>query len=119
MLRLEPGTYAERVTLDDGVSLAARVPGSVTFVRPPVSGDEWVAITGGGDLGGRISGIRIESTSDLPIDVGIRITGQSRSLDLDLDVGPDARRRRAGARRIRGARTAGTSRSPAAALVAG
>jgi serine/threonine protein phosphatase PrpC len=88
VLRLEPGTYPERVTLTDGVSLAARVPGTVTFVRPPVSGDDWVAVTAGGELGGHISGIRIDSTPDLPIDVGIRVTGQSRSIDLIAASGP-------------------------------
>ena len=88
VLRLEPGTYAERVTLDDGVSLVARVPGSVTFVRPPESADEWVAISAGGDSGGRIAGVRIESTSDLPVDVGIRISGQSRPLELVEMTGP-------------------------------
>jgi len=92
VLRLEPGMYAERVTLGDGVSLVARVPGSVTFVRPSLPGDvsngEWVAITASGDLGARISGIRIESTLELPIDVGIRVTGQSGALDLVELSGP-------------------------------
>jgi hypothetical protein len=88
-VRLEPGTYAERITLGDGVSLAARVPGSVTFMRPPVSGEIWTAIdAAGGDLGGRLSGIRIESTVELPIDVGIRIAGQGRTLDLIEMAGP-------------------------------
>ena len=92
VLRLEPGLYAEQVTLGDGVSLVARVPGSVTFVRPSLPGDvsnsEWVAITASGDLGARISGIRIESTIELPIDVGIRVTGQSGALDLVELSGP-------------------------------
>ncbi len=92
VLRLEPGMYAERVTLGDGVSLVARVPGSVTFVRPSLPGDvsnsEWIAITASGDLGARISGIRIESTLELPIDVGIRVTGQSGALDLVELSGP-------------------------------
>ena len=92
VLRLEPGMYAEQVTLGDGVSLVARVPGSVTFVRPSLPGDvsnsEWVAITASGDLGARISGIRIESTLELPIDVGIRVTGQSGALDLVELSGP-------------------------------
>jgi PPM family protein phosphatase len=92
VLRLEPGVYAERVTLNDGVSLVARVPGSVTFVRPtlpaPLSSNDWVAVTAVGDLGGRISGIRIESTIELPIDVGIRVSGQSRAIDLVELSGP-------------------------------
>ena len=80
------------MTLGDGVSLVARVPGSVTFVRPSLPGDasnsEWIAITASGDLGARISGIRIESTLELPIDVGIRVTGQSGALDLVELSGP-------------------------------
>jgi serine/threonine protein phosphatase PrpC len=92
VLRLEPGMYGERVTLGDGVSLVARVPGSVTFVRPTLpgaaSGTEWIAITTSGDLSARISGIRIESTLELPIDVGIRVTGQNRALDLIELSGP-------------------------------
>jgi serine/threonine protein phosphatase PrpC len=92
VLRLEPGVYSERVTLAEGVSLVARVPGSVSFVRPPISGplssDAWVAITAGGETGGRVSGVRIESTLELPIDVGIRVTGQSRAFDLVELTGP-------------------------------
>ena len=88
-LQLEPGIYGDRVTLPDGVSLSARVPGTVTFVRPPVSAEPWVAIeTEGGDLGGRISGIRLESTNELPIDTGIKVGGQGRSLELLEITGP-------------------------------
>jgi PPM family protein phosphatase len=92
VLRLEPGVYGDRVTLGNGVSLVARIPGSVSFVRPatptaPASG-EWTAITANGDLGSRISGIRIESTLELPIDVGIRVAGQGKTLDLVELSGP-------------------------------
>jgi serine/threonine protein phosphatase PrpC len=88
LLRLEPGTYAERVVLPDGVSLVARVAGSVTFVRPVGGADAWVAISAGGDGGGRIAGVRIESTPEQPVDVGIRLTGQSRPLELVEMSGP-------------------------------
>ena len=88
VIRVEPGTYGERVWLADGVSLVARVPGSVTIVRPPVSGAEWIAVTTFGDQPGRISGIRVESTSELPVDVGIRVSGQSRVIDLVELAGP-------------------------------
>jgi hypothetical protein len=85
-IQLEPGRYAARVLLPDGVSLSARVPGSVTFVRPAIDGDSWVAIeTAGGELGGRIAGIGIESSPELPIDIGIKVGGQDRSLEL-LDI---------------------------------
>jgi hypothetical protein len=88
VLRLEPGRYPEQVVLGDGVSLTARVPGTVTFVRAPVTGEDWVAVTAAGEAGGRVSGISIQSTSDLPIDVGIRVTGQSRAFDLVALSGP-------------------------------
>jgi serine/threonine protein phosphatase PrpC len=88
VVRVEPGVYGERIVLTDGVSLVARVPGSVTLVRPPVSGTDWVAITAVGDLTGRISGIRVESTTELPIDVGLRVSGQSRAIDLVELAGP-------------------------------
>ncbi|MEO7271613.1 MAG: protein phosphatase 2C domain-containing protein [Vicinamibacterales bacterium] len=88
-IQLERGTYAERVSVPDGVNLLARVPGSVTFGRPAVSGDSWTAIeTAGGDLGGRIAGIRLESTAELPIDVGIKVIGQGWSLELLEITGP-------------------------------
>jgi len=88
-MQLEPGIYAERLTLPDGVSLTARLPGSVTFVRPAVSGDSWTAIeTADGDLGGRIAGIRLESTAELPIDIAIKVGGQRRSLELLEISGP-------------------------------
>jgi hypothetical protein len=71
------------------VSLSARVPGSVTFLRPAIEGDSWTAIeTASGELGGRISGIAIESSAEFPIDVGIKLAGQSRSLELLEISGP-------------------------------
>jgi serine/threonine protein phosphatase PrpC len=75
VLQLEPGTYPEAVVLPDGVGLVARVPGTVTFARPAASTGEWIAITAGGEMGNRVSGIRIASTPELPIDVGIRLSG--------------------------------------------
>jgi hypothetical protein len=64
----------------------------VTFVRPapsgPLTGTEWTAITAAGDLGGRVSGIRIESTIELPIDVGVLVSGQGWALDLVEISGP-------------------------------
>ena len=65
-------------------------PGSVTFVRPPVSGDDLDGNRRGGWRSWRAasSGIRIESTVELPIDVGIRVAGQSRALDLIEMAGP-------------------------------
>ncbi|HSC29758.1 MAG TPA: protein phosphatase 2C domain-containing protein [Vicinamibacterales bacterium] len=87
-VRVEPGVYPERVVVPDGVHLVARVPASVTLTRMAGTDGEWAAITAVGDLGGRIYGIRVESTATLPIDVGIRAAGQSRTIELAEIAGP-------------------------------
>ncbi len=92
VIRLEPGTYAERIVVPSGVSITARVPGASTFVRgemPPGTG-EWVAITATGDDGGGISGVRVVSTPTEPVDVAVRVVGQGRALIL-LDIEDAAR----------------------------
>jgi PPM family protein phosphatase len=88
VVQLEPGTYTERVVVADGVSLVARLPGTVTFARAPAAVGEWIGITAGGELGGRISGIRLESTLELPMDVGIRVSGGGRAIELAEITGP-------------------------------
>jgi len=88
VVQLEPGIYAERVVVTDGVSLVARVPGSVTLVRAPTSVGEWIGITAEGELGGRISGIRLESTVEQPMDVGMRLSGEGRTIELTEITGP-------------------------------
>jgi serine/threonine protein phosphatase PrpC len=87
-VRVEPGIYPERIVIPDGVHLIARVPESVTLARAAGAEGEWVAITAWGELGGRISGTRIESTPELPVDVGIRVSGQGRVLELLEIAGP-------------------------------
>lgn len=82
VIRLEPGTYAESLVVPDGVSLRARVTGASTFVRPATAEGDWVAIIAGGDSGGAIAGVRIESTPDAPVQVGIRLGGRGRSIEL-------------------------------------
>lgn len=86
-VRVEPGIYPERLVVPDGVNLAARVPSTVTIARAPGGEGEWVAITALGQLTAAISGIRIESTAQLPIDVGIRVAGQ-RTIELVEVIGP-------------------------------
>jgi hypothetical protein len=88
VVRIEPGVYRERVVVPGGVSLVARVPGSVTFARAAGSPGEWVALTAVGDAGGRISGVRIESTPQLPVDVGLRASGHGRLVELLEVAGP-------------------------------
>lgn len=88
VVRLEPGVYREGVVVGEGISLVARVPGSVTIVRPEGATGAWVGVVALGNLGGRISGIKIESTSQLPIEWGMRISGQDRTVDLVELTGP-------------------------------
>ncbi len=88
VVQLEPGTYTERVVVPDGVSLVARLPGSVTFARAPTAVGEWIGIIAAGDLGGRISGIRLESTIEMPMDVGVRLSGDGRAIELAEISGP-------------------------------
>jgi serine/threonine protein phosphatase PrpC len=87
VIRLEPGTYAERLAVPDGVSVVARVPGASIFVNPSDAA-EWVAITAGGDTGGTIAGLRVESSSARPVAVGLRLAGHGRSLELLQMDGP-------------------------------
>lgn len=88
LVRLEPGVYAERVILRDGVDLAARIPGTVTIVRPSNASGEVVALTVFGSACGRVAGLHIASTPALPIDVGVRLHGQGCTLEqLDLSGG--------------------------------
>jgi serine/threonine protein phosphatase PrpC len=87
-VRLEPGVYRERVMMADGVDLAARVPGTVTIGRPLDASGEVVGLTALGNQGGRISGVRIESTPELPMDVGLRIADAGWTLELMEVSGP-------------------------------
>jgi serine/threonine protein phosphatase PrpC len=87
VVRLEPGTYAERIVVPDGVDLVARAPGSATLVRPTGASGDWIAVTASGEQGGRIAGIRIESTPELPVDVGMRISGHGRAIELVEIIG--------------------------------
>jgi hypothetical protein len=84
-VRLEPGVYAERIVVPDGVDLEARVPGTVTIRRSPGAAGPWVAMALNGAQGGRIAGLRIESTPEALIDVAIQVAGQGRTIEL-LDV---------------------------------
>src|SRR5205823_5960472 len=88
VVRVEPGMYPERIDVPDGVDLIARVPGTVTVMRPAGAGHDIVGISAQGDSVGRIQGIRIASTTELPLDVGMRISGQGRILELLELEGP-------------------------------
>ena len=87
VIRLEPGTYAERLAVPDGVSVVARVPGASIFVNPSGAAD-WIAITAGGETGGTIAGLRVESSTVRPVAVGLQLSGHGRSLELLQLDGP-------------------------------
>jgi hypothetical protein len=76
VVQVEAGTYPERVNLRDGVDLVARNPGTVVISRPSNASGEVVALTVFGGSCGTVSGVNIESTPELPIDVGVRVSGQ-------------------------------------------
>lgn len=88
VVRVEPGVYREAVVVGEGITLAARVPGSVTLVRPESSTGVSVGLIALGNLSGRISGIRIESTPQLPFEIGMRIAGHDRTVELVELTGP-------------------------------
>src|SRR5688572_14355084 len=74
LIQLEPGEYAERVFLKDGVNLTAREPGTATVVAP--SGDlGWATITVNGRLGNRISGLRLLGRPKAPLSVALHLSG--------------------------------------------
>jgi serine/threonine protein phosphatase PrpC len=80
LVRLEPGEYAERVVLKDGVHLGARQPGTATVVAP--SGDlGWATISVSGRLGSRISGLRLLGRPTAPLQVGLYLAGNDVTVD--------------------------------------
>ncbi len=87
LIQLEPGEYAERVFLKDGVDLAAREPGTATVVAP--SGDlGWATITVNGRLGSRISGLRLLGRPKAPLSVALHLSGDDVIVD-DVTVEGD------------------------------
>jgi serine/threonine protein phosphatase PrpC len=79
-VRIEPGEYEEAVILKDGVSLEARVPGTVTLLAAPDS-PGWISVTIDGRLGNRVSGIRVLGRPDAPIGTGLRLSGHDVEID--------------------------------------
>ena len=87
LIQLEPGEYAERVFVKDGVDLAAREPGTATLVAP--SGDlGWATITVDGRLGSRISGLHLLGRPKAPLSVGLHLSGHDVIVD-DVTVEGD------------------------------
>ena len=80
VVQLEPGAYAERVVLKDGVDLVARESGTATVVA--TSGDLGLAtITVNGRLGSRISGLRLLGRPAAPLSVALHLSGNDVIVD--------------------------------------
>ena len=80
VVEVEPGEYAEALTLPPGVQLIARVPGSAVLVAPE-GREDWVSLAAGGSLGNRISGLRIVGRPNAPIATGLRLGGHELTVD--------------------------------------
>jgi serine/threonine protein phosphatase PrpC len=89
-IRLEPGVYPERVMLRDGVGLSARIPGTATVTRPSNASGEVVGISVFGSASSSVIGIKVESTPESPLDIGVRVYGQGATLD-QLDIAGEMR----------------------------
>ena len=81
-VRLEPGTYTELVQISSGVDLVARVPGTVTIVRPASVRPSIPTVMATGDRNVRLSGIRIHQPAESPVDVALRIASPAATLEL-------------------------------------
>jgi serine/threonine protein phosphatase PrpC len=84
IVRVEPGVYREQVEIRDGVDLVARVPHTVTIVRPADAAMPVLSISG--TLNVRVAGIRIET--EAPTDIGVRIAAPAATLELVEIAGP-------------------------------
>ena len=91
VVRVEPGNYAEQITVADGVDLVARTPGTVTISRPPALEPALAAVLVGGTQPARIAGVRITSHDAAPAETGITIAGPGVTLELVEISGPFAR----------------------------
>jgi serine/threonine protein phosphatase PrpC len=79
VISVEPGTYAESITLPPDVELRAQTPGKVVLVAPSDAKD-WTAITAQG-AGSTIRGFRIAGTGAAPIARGIAVDGDGVTID--------------------------------------
>ena len=72
VIQLQPGSYLEQVVLPGGVELRASIAGKAILTAPE-GNDRWVAITAGGHEGGRIYGLRVESSPAAPVTIGVDV----------------------------------------------
>ena len=72
VIQLQPGTYMEQVVLPGGVELRASVEGKA-ILTAPAGTLRWVAITAGGHEGGRIHGLRLDSSRTAIMTTGVAV----------------------------------------------
>jgi serine/threonine protein phosphatase PrpC len=82
VVRVEPGVYPERVLVNDGIDVVARVAGTVTIRRPPGSDAAGPVVMLAGSRNVRLSGIRVEALPESPGEIGIRVSCPDATLDL-------------------------------------
>ena len=80
-----PGTYAETITMREGVSLRSRPRRAAILQRPATFSGAWAAIRATNIRSGAISGFVVAATSDAPVDYGVLASNANVELD-DLDV---------------------------------
>jgi len=98
-IEVAPGTYRERLTLRDGVRLAARTPRTVVLQAPEGAGSPasaaspatpatraLPAISATGVHGARVEGFRVEGSAAAPWSVGVRLDGSEVEID-GVEVG--------------------------------
>ena len=83
-VRVEPGTYRELIYLRDGIDLVARMPGSVTVLRPAGARPGMPSVMLAGERPLRVFGIRFEASADLPADVAIRVAAPATLELVDI-----------------------------------
>ena len=82
VVRVDPGTYRERVDLRDGVDLVARVPGTVSIAPEAAGAGASPLLSISGALNVRVAGIKIESGADTPVDTAVGISAPAATLDM-------------------------------------
>ena len=87
---VEPGIYAERVLVNKGIDLVARVPTMTTIVRGADLQPSVPVLALAGEQNIRLSGLRIEAPLQHPADVGVRIACPAARLELVEIAGPFA-----------------------------
>jgi hypothetical protein len=82
IVRVDPGTYRERVNLRDGVDLIARVPGTVSIAAEADGAGALPLLSISGALNVRVAGIKIESAADAPVDTAVSISAPAATLEM-------------------------------------